>query len=80
MKLIFDTYNSHTGKLTVLDEYTIEDVSYATDNCGRPVDIEVVCDEAIADEIAEKYCTLGYNYSKEHRSALFGRLESFSVE
>lgn len=80
MKLVFDEYNTLTGKLNVLDIYPIEDLSYDTDDCGRPVDIVVTCSEETADEIAEKYCVLGYNYSEEYHCALFGRLKDFSIE
>lgn len=64
----------------VLDTYTVEDVCFDTDDIGIPVDIEITCNQAIADDIAEKYCTLGYNYAEEYNCALFGRLKYFYVE
>lgn len=75
MKLLF---LNEDGR--VLDTYTVNGVFFDTDETGKPVDIEVHAPKSITDEIAEKYCLLGYNYSEEFQCALFGRFEGgFSI-
>lgn len=74
MKIVFK--NKYNG---TLDVYIVNNVCYDTDNNGIPVDIFIECPEDTANEIADKHCALGYNYSEEYQCALFGRLENFYI-
>ena len=76
MKIVFpNKYGDN-----VLDTYPVNNVCYDTDNIGIPVDIVIECPVDTANEIADKHCVLGYNYSEEYQCALFGRLEDFYIE
>lgn len=75
MKIVFkNEYND------ALDVYIVNNVCWDTDDRAVPVDIFIECSENTANEIADKHCTLGYNYSEEYHCALFGRLEDFYIE
>lgn len=57
-------------------DFVIDDLSYDTDNEGKPVDITITADKATCDAISE-YASLGYNYDEESQSGLFARLDDF---